>query len=686
MPKASKAKRVEALDYASTPKPAEDQKEIGVADDYVAGCYNEFLKLYTTWNMRLPILGGRTPLEFWNDSTRDYAVLAAEFDDSNDPVEQYQSTISRDQTNTIYANHMAKMYRPSCLAQNAEQSIDRTMAKVGDAALEWAFKQDGWPSENGQLKTARVIHKACVQGTAYTLDVVTADGLDSQLMPNEEIFYPNLWQPNLQLQGEVFRVRLNMDVAEAEEEFGHLERWDQVNTQGGWSAAFIVQYPELKGIFDGIVQEDKVSAMYIYRRCTVKQLKALKAAGKVSKHAKRAWYYNVVLNDVAMFDEDNLCPYKSGILPISKLIFEPMAETEFALGNSVPNKCREDKRWKDAWKTNIRWRGKLGGMPPTLVIGGHLNGEEVMIPSAFTSVPQGVEVQAVPGWQPVGEVDLELMKMTDEEIQRSTIEPTPAGDATARTAMIQQANSQVALEPFSLQLSSWVAGRSFGVLMALFQFMPKSKLAKLVVPDQTLDDGLTGTFEVIFQAPSEAMRTELDNGKVQQELEAIKGMGVDVKEEDLRRLMLSYKLKQQQDHSRNRGEPLDTVYVDPAYVDELKFYIFSDAADAMQDKDALAQARFSQDMPLMLGDQTGSIVPKEVWREFVRMRGYNERILQTSNPAPQAPMPAQGDQGQPGLTVQRGSGLTMPPSTPNQSVDAAAAATGIKSPGKLSGV
>lgn len=654
--------------------------------NFVAEKYSKFLSMYTAWQMRLPVLGGRTALEFWNDSTRDYAVLATEFDDPNDPVEQYQSTISRDQTNTVYANHLSKSFRPSCVAQNSEQSIDRTLAKVGDTVLEWAYKQDGWPSESGQQKLARVIHKCCVQGTAYSLDVVTEDGLDSQLLPNEEIYYPNLWQPNIQLQSRVYRVRLNMDKGEAEEEFGEFDAWKDVDTSGGWTSAFIIQYPELKGMFDGIVQADKISVMYTWERASQSELKDLKRKRKVSKSAKRAWYYNVIVNNVAMFPVDNVSPYKSGILPISKIIFEPMAETEFALGNSVPNKCMEDKKWTDAWKTNLRWRGKLNAMPPQLVIGGHLNGEEVMLPSAFTSVPQGVVVQNVPGFMPISTADIELMNMAKTDIERSTIEPVAQGSGdAARTAMIQQANAQTMLEPFSQQLAFFVASRSFHILMASFDLLTKSKLAKLAVPDQTLDDGLTGTFEVLFKEPEDVLTSEVPADKVKSEMDAIKAAGVNVKEADLRRLMHSFQLKKAADQSRKSGTPVDTIYISPSYVAEAKFYIFSDAADAMQDKDATAQMKYSQDLPLMLNDKTGSLVPSEVWREFVRMRGYNERILQTSNPNASAPQPQQNPQ-QPGGTPASASAFAQPPSSPNQTVDAAAAATGVPSPGKLPGV
>jgi hypothetical protein len=659
--------------------------------NYIGEQYSAFLKMYTAYNMRLPILGGRKLLEFWNDSVRDYAVLAAEADDANDPVEAYQSTVSRDKTNALCSELQSKYFYPSVVAQNSEQSIDRTMGRVGDAALYWAFRQDGWPAESGQQKGARIIHKGAVEGTAFTLDVVTEEGLDSQLIPNEEIFFPNMWQPNIQLQSRVVRVRLNMDVGEAEEEFGAMPEWDKVDTTGGWTSAFIIQYPELKGIFDGIVQSDKVSAFYIWRRASQDELESLKKDNRVNKWAKRAWFYDVIVNNVSMFGPDNVSPYKSGFLPISKMIFEPMAKTEFAYGNSVPNKCREDKRWKDAWKTNLRWRGKLAGMPPQLVIGGHLDGEEVMLPAQFTSLPKDVDVKQVPGIVPISNTDITLMNMADEEISRSTMEETPKGAETARTAMIQQSNAKAMLAPFAQQLAFFSASRSFHILTALFQYLPKGDMKKIAVPDQTLDDGLTGTFEVVFRKPEEVLADEVDDDELKTQMADYAEAGQKPEEGDVRKLMHSAKLKADGDRSRKNGNPVDRVFVDPGYLSDLKFYLFSDAASGLQDKDAMAQANMQADMPLMLQDQTGSLVPREVWREYVKIRGYSERMLAKGEQSAMPPQASLTPQEDPGEAVSQGtapsaSGLKQPPTSPNQEANAASMAVTGKPMPNLPGV
>jgi hypothetical protein len=319
-----------------------------------------------------------------------------------------------------------------------------------------------------------------------------------------------------------------------------------------------------------------------------------------------------------------------------------------------------------------------------------------MLPSAFTSIPKDVEVKAVPGVVPVTQADINLMNMADQEIDRSTVEPSPGGRMAARTAMIEQANAQLMIEPFSQQLAFFAASRSFHILTALFQYLPKSKLKKLSVPDQALDDGLTGTFEAIFKEPEDVLKSELDDNEVNDQMEKMKRMNLDVNETHVRRLMHSFKIHKDQEYSRKSGEPLDRVYISPSYLEDVKFYLFADAADGMQDKDAMAQAKFKEDLVLMLQDQTGSLVPKEVWREYIRMRGYNERILQKNQAGAQAPQGpqagqqgapgAQGVDGQPPVPTAAPGAFGQPPSQPNQIANAASIATGGGVMPRLAGV
>lgn len=605
------------------------EKLVDPERSFISQVYIDFFKDWTTWHTEFTILGNRTPYDFWNDSERDYAVLMTSNQDEDDPIQEYESTISRDETNGFYASLATKMGYPSVIAQNLEQSIDRTMGRVGDALLYWAFRNDGWPSESGQQKMTRVIHKCVVTGTAYVLDVVTKDGLESEMVPNEEILFPNLWQPNLQKQGRITRAVLNITEQETEEMFGHLPAYAEVDKTSGWQGDFEMENPELKGEFSGIMEEDKMCVLYVWRRATQAELKALKRKRKVYPKAKRAWFYNVIINNKAMFPVDNVSPYKSGILPISKMVFEYFAKSEFALGNSVPNKCKQDKRWKDAWKTNIRYRGQLAGMPPQLVWGGHIDAEDVMVPGKFTSMPgdpEKTKVMAVPGVVPPGNSDVLLMNMGDAEIKRGLMSDSAMGQRpdekqTARAEVIQANAAQQMMEPFAQQLAFLTMSRSFHILTALLQMMPKGDMRRVAVPDQTLDDGLTGTFEVFFREVADVI-AEIPEEEMAKARAAV---GEGVTDEDLGMLLSSSRIKTEQQKSRAAGQPKDQAYISPSYIQDIKFYLYADATSVLQDKSSMKKMEFNQQYQLMANDPY--FLPLEVRREWMKINGFNERIL-----------------------------------------------------------
>src|SRR3990167_9420232 len=232
---------------------------------FVEDIYQSFWQCYSIRQEPLELLGHRTPEQFWNDSERDYTVVLDELEDENDPVKRYQSTISRDKTNVYIAHIAGSLLYPDVIAQNAEQSIDRVWSRVGSSMLYWAHRQDGWPAENGQQKAERIAHTSCVKGTSFCLDIVTKDGLESEEIPPEELFFTTLWQPNLQKHSVVFRAKLNVTFEEAEAMFGHFDNFEFVKPGTDWLGDSFTDNAGLKTSFQGIMQESKVSILYVWK-------------------------------------------------------------------------------------------------------------------------------------------------------------------------------------------------------------------------------------------------------------------------------------------------------------------------------------------------------------------------------------------------------------------------------------
>jgi len=580
--------------------------------DFVNTVWREFHNMHALKTGALAILDGRTLQEYWDDSVRDYGILSTSIIDENDPVKQYQSTVSRDKADVFISDLTSQLLFPDVIAQNIEQEIDYIMSRVGSSILEWAHKNDGWPGETGQEKNTRYIKKAVIEGTCHVLDVITKDGLDSEMIPNEEVYIKNYWQTSIQKQPIFIRARVNLTFDEAELLFGDNEKWKYVE-KGAWMSEFLVQNPALKDGFDGIDFEETVQVLYVWKLATPDELKELKKIGKIRKKTKRACFYNVLINNIPLYPVDNLSPYKHGFYPISKMIFTNFAKSEFYWGNSAPNKIKEDKRWLDAWKTLLRFKGKLGVLKPSLIYGGSID-DDIILPSKMTEIEQGVEIRPIEGVADgVSQADITLLQMAEGEIDRGTVSPQVAGQQTsrketARATVISAANSERLLDSISQNLGFFQTSRSFHILLSMFQFIPKRDIKKIAVPDQTLQDGLRGNFEIIFESSKERSM--------------------------LQTLEDSMEIYQQEKKSRESGTPKEIVYVNTDYLDELNYYVTADASNILQTKSIQKAQAFESDMPLMY-QMPDLYDRKEVSREHIKVRGYSTRLLAKAPEMPQ---------------------------------------------------
>jgi hypothetical protein len=404
---------------------------------------------------------------------------------------------------------------------------------------------------------------------------------------------------------------MNLLASEAEALFGDHEKWEYVEKQG-WTDEIIQNREGLRDFFNGKVKEDSCSIIYWYKKASPSELRELKKKRKVRSKARSATFYNVIINNVALYPKDNLLPYKHGFYPFGKCIFELMAEPDFFWGNSMPNKCREDKRWKDEWKTLIRFKGKQKALAPMLAIGGNVDGD-MWMPSAITMVPQGITIQEVPGVEGVTQSDIMLMQDVDAEIDRSTVSQQQTGGVdsrreTARSAVIRAQASNTLMDSFSRQVAYFMASRAFHITMSLFQYLPKRDIKKIVVPDETLNDGLKGSFEIIFDSSVKQLEGEDQIKK-------------------------SFELLDAEKMSRKIGSPQDTVIVDPTFSDDIMFYLYSDATAGGRDNDSLRRMDFDESMQNMLArpDLWDSF---EVAQYFNRLHDLDERLLAKQNTQP----------------------------------------------------
>lgn len=508
--------------------------------------YKEFQEDYNLKNTTQKELGGRTLKQFWEQSERDYDVLVDDYG-PDDPVTPYSSTISRDKSNAFIGRLSSQLIYPSVIAQNKDQEIDHVIAKVCRAMLEWAHDNDGRPDESGHQKNVRYIHKMVVGGTVHIDDSIIDNKLFSSLVDNEEIYIPNFRQPSLQLQPHLFRVKDNITYDEAERMFGEFPNWKYVQKGNihNWVSDNI-------DFYNSLVEENKVQIIYYWKDIKKKDFDDY----KIKRGVKKAKLFNVFINGVLMFKTTNLSPYRDGLYPISKGIFESFSDPNYYWGNSMPNKAAHDKKWLDGWKTLIRHKAKLAAIPPTMTFNGFFIDSDMYIPGETMMAPNGMkpeDITTIPGLsEGVTNSDLAVMQDAKNEINEGNLSPQASGGQsnrgqTAREAIIREQNEQEILGAFGQQIAFLIESRTYPILMRLFQFNAKDRIKKISVADQDLGQGITGTFEMIFEKPQEMTEDEIRSD--------------------------SFKRFADMQKSIKEGNPKTSVQINPSYLNELDLYI-----------------------------------------------------------------------------------------------------------------
>lgn len=467
--------------------------------------YNDFIYDYSIKNQGWEVLNNRTLDQFWTQSNYDYNQTVIQ--DVNNPVVQYSSGTTRDKANTLITSLTQNYYFPSVTAFNDQQQIDDVISSIAKPVLRWQYINDGRPSESGKSKGFRYTHKQVAEGTVHILDTIGPDGkLTSQIIPNEEVFIPNFYQPNIQLQSHFFWVNQWASYAEAQAEFGELENFKYVTPGNlGW----INQTYEYKEKYKAIVYQDMCTIIRGWYPVRAQEVKRLIKIGKLPKNTKKARYFNVIINGVNMFPWDNLMPYYHGELPVTKTCFEYFSPAEFYWGNSMPNKAAQDKHFRDGWITLMRYVAKLQGIPAMINASGQHLEADVYVPGLTTDVPAGTEPDkffAVPGTDKPGIIrDLMLMlQQTDSEIDRETVAPIVSGnvqgapDNVRGTQIVNQRATDI-LIGLAQRLAEREEARAFPILKASFQFLPRQTVKSLSIPNEIFPDGSMGNLEIVFQ-------------------------------------------------------------------------------------------------------------------------------------------------------------------------------------------
>lgn len=571
------------------------------AREFLMKTYRDLEKDIQLKEQPLKILNDRSLQTYWDDSNDDYNVYVPP-QRSDDWMKQYRRPLSRDKANALFSHLAQQLIVPEVMAQNKEQEIDRSVSRALRGLLEHADTNDGAPSDSGSSKFVRIVHKGVIEGTIHVQDDMVDGKAFKDIVPNEEVFVPNYWQPDIQKQGHLIRFQTKVHYEEAKAEFGDLPNFKYVRSGAlsGWDIS--KTEPKFKEIDVGLLTEDEVHIIRVWR-----------PAGKKQK------LFNVIVNGVLLLGPENKSPYKHGMYPIYKEVLE-LIDARFYWGRSLPDKARSDQAIYDAFYTIILNKAKLNLLPPMVSMNGLHVDQDIVVPGKITSITENIDnLKRVPGVaEPITQSDVNILGLLEKSIDTSTSSPIIAGQSgegerTAREAILQEANAQKLLGLFGLMIANLIRQGAYLRLRNIIQFYPRNKvneISKVVVPGQILGNGKTGALEVLFKRPPTMSADEL--------------------------LEMSTEMLREEEAAAERGEPKEKMIIDPSYLEDLDLFIVISPNATLRKSDALEKALEIESYQLLAANPL--VNQEENTRGLIRALGKNEDLLILARQEAQAPL------------------------------------------------
>lgn len=551
-------------------------------------------------NQGIALLSYRTMQQIWDEALSDYNVLVPP-KRKGDWIVPYASALTQDAVNKWWATLTQDWIFPEITAVNKQNEISRTIGRAMAALLKQAKRTDGYPSENGYLKFSRQTLGGLISGTFHTfVDVYKGRNITS-IIPNEEVYVPNFYEPNVQKQGHFIWVQEGVTYDELRMIFGGLENWKYVSPgqMSKWNSGVT---PLFRNFDNGIVQSD---------RCQVLRRWAPVPDDELKKGMEQDKYFNIIIQGIPMFDPENRSPFRHGFYPVvhgKASDWEP----NFYWGKGIPHLMREDKKMHDKFKMVVLNKSILNLVPPIVALNGINVTQDAIRPAQITKLKGDINaIQKIPGVaEAVTNADLGIIQNLKTAVGESSADTNPAGTnpKSARHAQQQTAEAQLMMQPIGKMLSFAVEAEAWLMCQNIIQFYPQNKIKKIVVPDQTLRNGKRGNMEVQF--------------------EKIKPM-------DQQGLLdRSESLMKQQNDAMEEKEPKEIIVLNQDVLDQIDLYIEVTANPVERQSIAMEQAKTLQNAQFYMSAPNSN--KDEVLRMVARANNDNEDLI-VQQPPPPAP-------------------------------------------------
>ena len=370
--------------------------------------------------------------------------------------------IVRNKCISIAAHATARLIFPKVFAYNQQSDADEDAAQVMEDLMEWSADQSNYPVTSLYATLAALVNPASIVYSEYSevyrevkrekqadgtyrkeqlLDE-TLSGFQDQVVPVDQLYIENFYEPDIQKQGWLLWRRV-MDFELLKEKYGHLENFQYVNP--GVQLLYNDANQSFYQVYDTYMRPNMGEEFIYWNRGMDLKI--------------------TMVNGVMLSEAENPNPRNDKLYPFVKFGYEPINDRCFYY-KSLAFKVSHDANIINTLYPMIIDGTYLNLMPPMVVSGSEAIGADVIVPGAVTTLsspdaklnPIGVSQNLQAGMNTLFKVDESLS-------QSSEIPPVPQtnkGQETAYEISIRAQERNTILGMFIQMISSYV--KAFGKL------------------------------------------------------------------------------------------------------------------------------------------------------------------------------------------------------------------------------
>jgi hypothetical protein len=325
-------------------------------------------------------------------------------------------------------------------AVDPDDRIDSDLSRVCEDTYNWSSE-----TENFDYKLVRAFLDMATVGTVHIYEEVAWDkrkikkiddidlstgevkwtekdnvdfkGPRAEIIPNEEIFPGDNWEPDIQNQPCLFRRKLT-NYENARKTFDKYANWKAV-VKG---SSYFLPPNGLDEKEEDDSGDDKIEILYYWDKPNDE--------------------YNVFINGIPMHPPNYPFPYKHKLYPFAKDINEPFADQRFYWGNSIPFTSKDEQEMiNDLWRMMID-STKLKIKPPLFTNNAELASTDLIVPGTIAPMELGDRVETIDHVSKgVSTADFDMLTLAERQVDENTIDPLltgkqASGDPTATEVKI----------------------------------------------------------------------------------------------------------------------------------------------------------------------------------------------------------------------------------------------------------